>query len=284
MAAPALTISEAFVYGLIQGVTEFLPVSSSGHLAIAHQIGLGGLPQEIELSFDVLLHSATLIAIGIAFRREILAALAWRPRFYICVLLGIVPAGLVGFVAKKYVEAAGNSWWILGASYIFTALFLTIAERVSNKRAVDPDDNLPPHESLDKIKPKQALLVGLVQVIALFPGVSRSGSTIAGGLLGGLRPAVAVSFSFLVGLPLIAAAAGKDAIEGRGEQMIALVGILPLSVAFVTALASGLGSIALLRLVVGKRRLVWFGVYCGLVALFCFGRALREYLSPGWLG
>jgi undecaprenyl-diphosphatase len=272
---PALTIWEAFVYGIIQGVTEFLPVSSSGHLTLAHQFGLGSLPKDLELPFDVLLHAATLIAIAAAFRREILASFRWRPRFYLCVLISIVPAGMAGALGKKYVEAVGDSWWLLGTCYVFTAVLLTVSERISARRAEPATEDRSPHEMLDQVTPKQALWVGLLQVLALLPGVSRSGSTIAGGLLGGIRPALAVSYSFLVGLPLIAAAAAKDAIDGGFGRLAAEVGFLPLSVAFVTALVSGLGSIAALKLVVGKRRLVWFGGYCGLVALVCFWQALR---------
>jgi undecaprenyl-diphosphatase len=271
---PALTIWEAFVYGIIQGVTEFLPVSSSGHLALAHQFGLGSLSKDLELPFDVLLHASTLIAIAVAFRREILASLRWRPKFYTCVFISILPAGMAGALGKKYVEAVGDSWWLLGICYVFTAVLLTVSERVSARRAQPTADDRPPHEMLDEVTPKQALWVGLLQVLALLPGVSRSGSTIAGGLLGGLRPSLAVSYAFLVGLPLIGAAAAKDAIDGGFGRLAAEVGLLPLSVAFVAALVSGLGSIAALKLVVGKRRLVWFGGYCGLVALVCFWKAL----------
>jgi undecaprenyl-diphosphatase len=271
---PVLALWEAFVYGLIQGVTEFLPVSSSGHLAFAHHLGLGDLPKDLELPFDVLLHAATLIAIVVAFRKEILAAMRWRPRFYLCVLISIVPAGMAGALGKKYVEAAGESWWLLGAFYVFTAVLLTVAERISSKRAGGEVDARPPHEMLGDITPKQALYVGLIQVFALLPGVSRSGSTISGGLLGGLSPALAVSYSFLVGLPLIAAAAGKDALDGGFSRLVTEIGLLPLSVAFLTALVSGIASIAALKLVVGKRRLVWFAGYCGLVAIACFVKAI----------
>lgn len=273
---PALALWEAFIYGLIQGVTEFLPVSSSGHLAFAHHLGLGHLPKDLELPFDVLLHAATLIAIVVAFRKEILAAMRWRPRFYLCVLISIVPAGMAGALGKKYVEAAGESWWLLGAFYVFTAVLLTVAERISSKRAGGEVDDRPPHEMLGDITPKQALYVGLIQVFALLPGVSRSGSTISGGLLGGLKPSLAVSYSFLVGLPLIAAAAGKDALDGGFSRLVAEIGLLPLSVAFVTALVSGIASIAALKLVVGKRRLVWFAGYCGLVAVACFAKAIAS--------
>ncbi|MCL2825340.1 MAG: undecaprenyl-diphosphate phosphatase [Polyangiaceae bacterium] len=276
MATPVLSIWEAFVYGLIQGVTEFLPVSSSGHLALAHQFGLGNLPKESELPFDVMLHASTLIAIAVAFRKEILAALTWRPKFYVCVLISIVPAGIFGLVGKRFVEAAGDSWWVLGACYVFTAVLLTVAERISMKRVAVEAEAKPVHESLDQVSYKQAMIVGGVHVLALFPGVSRSGSTIAGGLLGGMRPAMAVSYSFLVGLPLIVAAAGKDALGGGWGMLVEQVGLVPLLVAFSTALVAGLGSIVALKLVVGKRRLVWFGAYCGLVGLVCIWQALSQ--------
>ena len=80
--------------------------------------------------------AATLIAIVVAFRKEILAAMRWRPRFYLCVVISIVPAGLFGAFGKKYVEAAGESWWLLGAFYVFTAVLLTVAERISQRIAM----------------------------------------------------------------------------------------------------------------------------------------------------
>ena len=275
--APALSVWEALAYGVIQGVTEFLPVSSSGHLALAHKLGLGHIPKDVSLPFDVLLHAGTLIAIGVAFRREIIEALRWRPQFYLVVIISIVPAGLAGALGKKYVEAAGESWWILGACYVFTAVLLGVSERISLRlHQAAPADGAPPHTLLHTVTRKQALWVGLLQVLALLPGVSRSGSTISAGLLGGMRPGLAVSYSFIVGLPLIAAAAGKDAIDGGYGALLAQVGLLPLVVAFTAALVVGLASIAALKLVVGKRRLIWFGAYCGVVALVCFGMALQN--------
>jgi undecaprenyl-diphosphatase len=274
MPEAALTPWEALAYGLIQGVTEFLPVSSSGHLALAHRFGLGSLPKDLELPFDVLLHGATLIAIAVAFRKEIVASLRFRPKFYLCVLISILPAGIMGAFGKKYVEAVGDSFWLMGFCYVFTAILLTVSERISSKRGAEGDDPREPHELLDTITPKQALGVGLLQVLALLPGVSRSGSTIAGGLLGGLKPALAVSYAFIVGIPLIAAATAKDAIGGGFGRLATEVGILPLGVAFSAALVSGLASIVALKLVVGKRRLVWFAGYCGVVALVCFWMAI----------
>ncbi|MDA3960515.1 MAG: undecaprenyl-diphosphate phosphatase [Planctomycetota bacterium] len=263
MTEPVLGYGAALVYGLIQGVAEFLPVSSSGHLAIAHLVGLGSLPEELELPFDVLLHAATLIAILVAFAPDIWRALRCGPRVWMILSIAVVPAGLVGLFGGDLVAAAGDSWWVMGLCYLFTATLLVTAERLSAARSDQTAD-------LAQLTPRQALIVGLLQIPALLPGVSRSGSTIAGGLFGGLGPSLAVSVSFLVGLPLIAGAAAKDALDGGFAALLASVGFGPLTLAFVAALVSGLGAIVLLKLVVGQRRLVWFAGYCVLVAIACF--------------
>ncbi len=113
----ALGYDEALIYGLIQGLTEFLPVSSSGHLALAHLIGLGSLPAELELAFDVLLHAATLIAIVVAFMPDILKAVVAGPRFYALVAIAVVPTGIAGLLGRNWVEGAGGHFWIIGLFY-----------------------------------------------------------------------------------------------------------------------------------------------------------------------
>lgn len=266
-----LTLVQALVYGLIQGVTEFLPVSSSGHLAIAHLLGLGSLPKHLELPFDVLLHGATLVAIVAAFAPDIWRALRLGPRVWAMLLIAVVPTGIAGLVGKDLVEGAGDRWWVMGICYLVTAGLLVLAERRSAAMASHEED-------LRALTPRQALIVGLLQVPALLPGVSRSGATIAGGLLAGLGPVLAVSVAFLVGLPLIAAAAAKDAIDGGFGALLEAVGWAPLAVGFIAAVVSGLVSIVLLKLVVKGRRLVWFAGYCATVAVACF--VLQFTLAP----
>ena len=263
MAEAGLTLLEAALYGVIQGVTEFLPVSSSGHLAIAHLLGLGSLPEELELPFDVLLHAATLVAIAVAFAPDIWRAARLGPRFWAILAIAVVPTGIFGLFAADLVRAAGNSWWVMGTCYVITAVLLVVAERRNRVQADHTED-------LRSVTARQALMVGLLQVPALLPGISRSGATIAGGLLAGLGPALAVSFAFLAGLPLIAAAAAKDAVDGGFTALVEVVGWGPLIVAFVAAVVSGIASIVLLKLVVRGRRLVWFAGYCLLVAVTCF--------------
>lgn len=274
LAGPPLDYGSALVYGLIQGVTEFLPVSSSGHLKLAHRLGVGAIPEHLELPFDVLLHAATLIAIAIAFRADILAALRRKIPFYVAGAISVIPAGLAGLFGSSIVEWVGERYWAIGVCYVYTALLLSFAQWYG-KRFEGAPPPADPDAALETITLKQAALVGGFQVFALLPGVSRSGSTVAGGLLGGMGPVLSVSYSFLVGLPLIAAAAGKDAVSGGFGRLIEAVGFGPLALAFAASLFSGLGSIAALRLVVGKKGLHWFALYCLGIAVACFYLAME---------
>lgn len=260
---------EATLYGLIQGVTEFLPVSSSGHLKIAHRLGLGEIPAALEMPFDVLLHAATLVAIVIAFFPDILAACRRGRRFYFAMALSVVPAGLAGLFGRSAVDWVGESYLAIGVCYVYTAILLILAQIVSTRKNIEPSPT-DAGTALDSVTLRQALLVGGLQILALLPGVSRSGSTVAAGLMGGMGPMLSVSYSFLVGLPLIAAAAAKDAIDGGFGRLIEAVGWGPILAAFAASLLSGLVSIALLKLVVGKRGLHWFALYCAGVAVVCF--------------
>lgn len=268
-----LSHGQSAAYGLIQGLTEFLPVSSSGHLKIAHLLGLGSLGEH-ELPFDVLLHAATLIAIVIAFRKEVLLLFRLQTALPWVVLLAAIPAGIVGLVAGDYIEAAGEHWWILAAMYVVTAALLTVSERISLKRGIAP---MTDEEVVDKVSSvtwRQALLVGFVQIAALFPGVSRSGSTVSAGLLAGLQPRLAVAFSFLVGLPLLGGATAKKALDGGFGDLVAATGWAPLCTGFIVSLVSGVAAIAALKFVASAGKLRWFAAYCGLVAVACVFFAL----------
>jgi undecaprenyl-diphosphatase len=277
---PPLTLFEALVYGVIQGVTEFLPVSSSGHLAIAHLLGLGSLPAELEAPFDVLLHGATLIAIIAAFWRDILQALRPNGRLWLAIAIAVVPTGLCGLLLKDLYLSAGDHWGVLAVTYCITAGLLLFSEKRSTMQLHQTEaitDSTKPETTkpdLNTVTIRSAIWVGALQILSPLPGISRSGSTIAGGLLGGLTPATAVSFSFIVGLPLIAAATAKDAIDGGFAALVEVTGWMPLIVAFLSSCISGFIAIALLKLVAGRRRLHWFAWYCLIVAGLCLGLAI----------
>lgn len=281
----ALGYGEAALYAVIQGLTEFLPVSSSGHLRIAHLMGLGNLHDDQQFSYDILLHGASLLAMIIAFRHEILLALRPERRLWTALAIAIIPTGLAGLLASPLYRAAGRSWWIIGGFYLVTATLLAVSEQRSRRLFTTTDDTIAntgpaSPEELAAITWRQATWVGGLQLLAPFAGVSRSGSTIAGGLWSGLRPAVAVAFSFLVGIPLIAAATAKDLVEGGLAALMRDVGSGPLLLGFVLCLVVSLGAIALLRLMVKTRRFWWFAVYCLILALVCFGAGIGSADMP----
>ncbi|MBI2375557.1 MAG: undecaprenyl-diphosphate phosphatase [Deltaproteobacteria bacterium] len=268
MAGSELSTGAAILYGLIQGITEFLPISSDGHLKLAHRLGVGTMAPNLELPFDVLLHSATLVAIVIGFWRDLLASLKQSPRFYGLMLISMVPVGIAGLLGKRVVEAAGEAFWIIGLCYAFNAILLYVSEEISKRHTqVETED---PSRILGRITLRQAVFVGLLQVLALLPGVSRSGTTISGALLGGMGPRLAVSYSFLVGFPLISAAVAKDALDGGVAELVAAVGVGPLAIALLVTLVSGLAAVAVLRQLARRRMMRGFAVYCGFVAMLCF--------------
>lgn len=205
-----MSIWEAIFYGVIQGLTEFLPVSSSGHLAMMQIItGFGGGMDTV--AFNVLLHLGTLIAVAIVYYKDIfgliksffsLCSKIFKGNFkmseyslheklviYIVIAtLPLVPMMLI----EDYLDMVSGYLVIVGALLIFNGLVLIISDKLSRG-----------NKTLDEIKPRNALLIGLCQAVALLPGISRSGSTITGGLLNGLDRPDAVRFSFLLSIPAI---------------------------------------------------------------------------------
>lgn len=252
----------AVLYGLIQGLTEFLPVSSSGHLRLAHRLGLGHLPSEQEFVFDVMLHGATLLAIFLAFRKEIFSILSAPPKFFGALALSVIPAGLVGLWVRDWVDLAGQSLVFIGFCFLANAGILFLGSRgyqsTNNKKLVSWK-NEP--------SPKQGLAVGLLHIFALLPGISRSGVCVSAGLRSGLAPASAVAYAFVAGIPLLSAAVGLDLMTGKSSSLLATVGWTSISVGAGTALASGWGAALLLRRLVMAGKLQWFAGYSALLGL-----------------
>jgi len=268
MAEPGVAFgyAEAVLYGLIQGVTEFLPISSSGHLALAHRWELAVLPEELKLPFDVLLHAATLVAILIALRRDVWELCRWQPRRWGLILVAALPAGLFGLFGGDLIAGLRDELWAIALCYLLTALLLVVSERLAVAHERAGGDLVAGFERLTW---RQAGIVGLFQLPTPLAGISRSGATLAGGLVVRLRTDFAIRFAFLVGIPLIAGAAAKDAIDGGFADLVTTVGLAPLALAFAVALLSGIAAIALLRLLAAQRRLVWFAGYCLVVAVIC---------------
>jgi len=260
-----MTLIEATVLGLVQGATEFLPVSSSGHLTLAeHALGMD---MEGAVALDVALHGATLLAIVVYFARGWARRVAKDPRVAVLAVAAGVPAGSVYLAAGGAVEAGKSSLWAGGALFIAAGGYLAFASVLSQRLHPDGKDGggaiIPPGRRgvLD------VTAIGLAQAAALLPGVSRSGSTIGTGLLCGLTRESAFEFSFLTATPLLV---GALVVQAAKIGEIASASGAALAVGSVVAFASGLGALVLLRRVVASGRLWAFGLYTVVAGLGCF--------------
>lgn len=254
---------EAIILGLVQGLTEFLPVSSSGHLAIGK--ALFGI-ETADLSFEVAVHAATVLATIVVFWKDIWKLLCglfkWKlnseTRYILLILLSMIPVFIVGMFFKDSVEELfGNGLLVVGCALLVTALMLFLSETLTARRGGEGG----------KVTWKSALWMGLAQAVAVIPGLSRSGSTIAAGLLSGVSKQEVTRFSFLMVLIPILGEAFLDVVGG--DFAASTVGTLPLILGFLAAFVSGLFACKFMIAMVRKARLKWFALYCVLVGAAC---------------
>ncbi len=245
-----MTILQALFLGALQGLTEFLPVSSSGHLVIfQHIFGIS----EGALAFDVLLHLGTLIAVFVAFWDDILAIIK-QPfsRLTYLIIVGCIPAGLMGYFLQPLFEQAFESLLVVGIGLLITGLVLKVSEIAA--------DNSLSMKEIEETTYWNVLFIGVLQGIAIIPGISRSGSTIAGGLLAGLDRTFAARYSFLVAVPVILGAA---VVQLKDISASGVTGaILPMIVGPLTAAVSGFIAIKIVMRLVHNGRLSVFSYYC----------------------
>lgn len=264
---------EVLVQAVIQGLTEFLPVSSSGHLRLVQEM-FGISPQEGTF-LTVILHLGTLVAVFIAFWSTIKALIKeffvmigdiFRGRFHfkdmnpdrrMIVMLFISLVLLIPFYFFRHVFE-NISMPVLGVCFLFTSVELFFASRVRNNHKTEKD-----------ITAKDAVVIGLFQCVALFPGVSRSGSTISGGLFCGLEKETAVRYSFILGIPAILG----GCISELGDALSGGVAInVPASIlGFAVAAVVGVLAIALVRVLLRSDNFIVFSVYTFLISLVTFG-------------
>ena len=253
---------EGLILGLVQGLTEFLPVSSNGHLAIGK--ALFGV-ETADLSFEIAVHAATVLATIVVFRKEIWKLLQGlfqfklnaETRYILLILISMIPVFVVGMFFKDSVEALfGEGLVVVGCALLVTALLLFLSEALKRRNA----EGSP-------VTWKSALWMGLAQAIAVVPGLSRSGSTIAAGLLSGVSKQEVTRFSFLMVLIPILGEAFLDVVGGDFAQ--SSVGVLPLILGFLAAFVSGLFACRVMIAMVKKARLRWFALYCAIVGLIC---------------
>ena len=247
-----MTIFQSLILGLIQGLTEFLPVSSSGHLVIfQHLLNLSEPP----VVFDVLVHLATSLAIVIVLFKSLIKITAKQLTF---IVMASIPAAILGLLLNSQIEQLFNSVKLVGFALLITSAFL-----FSTKLQPKADRPLNEKNQKSKLSFKNSILIGFSQALAIIPGISRSGSTIVTGLHTGLSPTTAFNFSFLLSLPAI-----------FGAQLLQLDKLtsLPTSqypsliVGFVTAFISGFFALKLLRRFVINGNLHYFGYYCLVLA------------------
>ncbi len=257
-----MTIWHAIVLGLVQGFTEFLPVSSSGHLVIfQHILGV----QENPLTFDVLVHVGTLAAVVAAFWEDIFAIVK-KPfsRITYLIVVGCIPAGLIGYYLQPLFEKAFESLLVVGIGLIITGVILKLSDIVAHN-ALNMKDEIDTTYG-------NALFIGLMQSIAIIPGISRSGSTIAAGLIAGLDRNFAARYSFLLSIPVILGAA---LVQIKDVSSLVLTGgVLPYAAGLLTAAISGFLAIRIVMKVVNNGRIAIFSYYCWLAGALAIAAQL----------
>lgn len=263
-----MTWLEALILGFIQGLTEYLPVSSSGHLAIGS--ALFGIEGEENLAFTITVHVATVFSTLVILWKEI----AWlfkglfqfkmndETRYVINILVSMIPVGIVGVFFKDYVEAIfGSGLMIVGCMLLLTATLLAFSYFAHPRQK-------------EKISVVDAFIIGLAQACAVMPGLSRSGSTIATGLLLGNKKETLAQFSFLMVIPPILGEALLDIVKmASGENVMGDIPPISLVVGFLAAFISGCLACKWMINIVKRGKLIYFAIYCVVAAVFCLAYA-----------
>ena len=258
-----MTWLDAMILGIVQGLTEFLPVSSSGHLEIGHE--LLGTAGEENLTFAVIVHTATVLSTLVILWREVANLFSgtfttwqWnKEKDYVAkILVSMIPVFVVGMFFKDQVEAFfGNGLLLVGICLLITAALLALSEWLQKKRQNEG------HE----VGYKDAFIIGLAQACAVLPGLSRSGTTIATGLLCGVKKEYVAQFSFLMVLIPIMGEALLDTVKLLQGEISLSLGIVPAVVGFVAAFVAGCLACRFMIEIVRRQRLIWFAIYCAIV-------------------
>ena len=257
---------QGLLLGLVQGLTEFLPISSSGHLVLAERL-VGYQPQGV--FFEVVVHVATLLSVLVAYRVKLLALTrgliggdreAWR--YCLLLVLASIPAAAAGILLRDYFERTFHSMPALGWQFLITAAILW-----STRYAI-------PRATATRVTALHAILIGLAQALAIVPAISRSGATVAAGLWSGLSAEAAAEFSFIMSIIVIA---GSGVMEARHLPPGGAAFTLPLLTAFVAAAISGLLAIRWLVSLLRHKKFHLFAPYCAVLGVLCL-------VWYGWLG
>ena len=257
--------------GIVQGLTEYLPVSSSGHLAIiSNFFGING---EESLMFTIAVHVATVLSTLVMLWKEIdwilKGLFKWElndeTKYVLNIIVSMIPVGIVGvFFKDKIEEVFGSGLLIVGAMLILTAALLIFSYYAKPRQK-------------ERISMWDAFVIGVAQACAVMPGLSRSGSTIATGLMLGNKKEKLAQFSFLMVIPPILGEALLDIMKAvKGEEVMGDIGLLPLCVGFLAAFLSGCFACKLMINIVKKGKLVYFGIYCAIVGALVLAYQLMQ--------
>ena len=254
---------EALILGIVQGLTEFLPVSSSGHLEIGQAL-LGSSGEE-NLTFAIIVHTATVLSTLVVLWREVAQLFAgtfttpkWNEeKSYVAkILVSMIPVFIVGMFFKDQVEGFfGNGLLLVGVCLLITAALLALSEWLQKRR----------QGAGHEVGYKDAIIIGIAQACAVLPGLSRSGTTIATGLLCGVKKESVAQFSFLMVLIPILGEAFLDLLKMLQGEMTSELGIVPALVGFVAAFVTGCFACRFMIEIVRRQRLIWFAIYCAIV-------------------
>lgn len=255
-----MDIIDAIILGIIQGLTEFLPVSSSGHLELGKAIlGSDSLPEE-SLLFTVVLHFATALSTIVVFRKDVwdiikgLFQFTWneQTQFSLKIIISMIPAALIGFFLEDFMEVFfDGAIIIVGIMLIITAILLYLADLA---------------KTTDKgVSYRSAFIIGIAQAVAMLPGISRSGATISTAVLLGIDKSKSARFSFLMVVPLIIGKVAKDILSGdinfEGGETTAM------GAGFAAAFIAGLAACTWMLKIVRQSKLTYFAIYCLIVGL-----------------
>ena len=261
-----MTVLESIILGAVQGLTEFLPVSSSGHLQIAK--ALLGVEIEENLVFDVTLHAATVLSTIFILWPEVKRLIVGlfsrhfneEQAYVLKIILSMIPIGIVGFAFKDYLNAMLESPYILtivGCMLLLTAVLLSFAYYARPRQK-------------EQISYRDAFIIGLSQAVAAMPGLSRSGTTIATGIILGNNKGAVAQFSFLMVLVPILGEMFLNVV--KGELVLDSIGTLPLVCGFITSFVVGCLACKFMIGIVKRGKLIWFAAYCavaGVVSIVC---------------
>lgn len=255
---------EAIILGIIQGLTEFLPVSSSGHLELAKFIlGDNSVPEE-SLTYTVVLHFATALSTLVIFRKEVLQILKGLFQFKLNeefmfslkIVLSMIPAVFIGLMFEEELESFfGGKILFVGLMLLVTAVLLLLADKA---KTTNKD-----------VSVTSSIIIGVSQAIAMLPGISRSGATISTSVILGVDRNKAAKFSFLMVVPLILGKIAKDILGG--DIHFASEEIVPMGAGFVAAFVAGLIACQWMIALVKKSKLIYFSIYCAVVGVIAIG-------------